>query len=40
MSADTQPGTKYVIACLAANGPLAAPGGTIFIRYGRLAFEM
>ena len=23
---DTQPGTKYVIACLAVNGPLAAPG--------------
>ena len=39
MSTDTQPGTKYVIACLAVNGPLAAPGGSIFIRYGRLAFE-
>ena len=36
---DTQPGTKYVIACLAVNGPLAAPGGGIFMRYARLAFE-
>ncbi len=39
ISTNTQPGTKYVIACLAVNGPLAAPGGTIFMRYGRLAFE-
>jgi hypothetical protein len=39
MSTDTQPGARYVIACLAANGPLAAPGGTIFMRYARLAFE-
>ena len=40
LSTNTQPGEKYVIACLAANGPLAAPGGTIFVRYARLAFEM
>ena len=36
---NAQPGTKYVIACLAVNGPLAQPGGTIFIRYGKLSFE-
>ncbi len=39
IAADAQPGDKYVIACLAANGPLAAPGGGIFVRYARLAFE-
>lgn len=39
MSAEAQPGAKYVIACLAVNGPLALPGGTIFVRYGRLSFE-
>ncbi len=36
---DAQPGEKFVIACLAANGPLAAPGGGIFMRYVHLAFE-
>ena len=36
---DAQPGAKYVIACLAANGPLGAPGGSIFIRYAHLGFE-
>ena len=39
ISADAQPGEKYVIACLAANGPMAAPGGGIFMRYAHLAFE-
>ena len=39
LSTDAQPGQKYVIACLAVNGPLAAPGGGIFIRYANLAFE-
>jgi hypothetical protein len=39
MSLDVQPGTRYVIACLAVNGPLAEPGGGIFMRYARLAFE-
>ncbi len=39
ISADAQPGEKLVIACLAANGPLAAPGGGIFMRYAHLAFE-
>jgi hypothetical protein len=27
------------IYLLAANGPLAAPGGTVFVRYANLAFE-
>ena len=39
LSLDVRPGTRYVIACLAANGPLAQPGGGIFMRYARLAFE-
>jgi len=39
ISTDAQPGEKYVIACLAVNGPLAAPGGGIFMRYVRLGFE-
>jgi hypothetical protein len=39
MTMEAQPGTKYVIACLVVNGPLALPGGTIFMRYARLAFE-
>jgi hypothetical protein len=33
------PGTRYVIACLVANGPLAEPRGGIFLRYATLAFE-
>ena len=33
------PGKPYTIALLAANGPLAAPGGTVFVRYANLAFE-
>jgi len=32
-------GARHVIACLAANGPLARPGGGIFMRYATLAFE-
>ena len=39
VATEAEPGAKYVIACLAANGPLAAPFGGIFIRYARLAFE-
>ena len=35
-----QPGDVYVIACLAINGPLGDPGGTIFVRYARIGFEM
>lgn len=33
------PGTRYVIACLVLNGPLAEPRGGIFMRYATLAFE-
>ena len=33
------PGDRHTIALLAANGPLAAPGGTVFVRYATLAFE-
>jgi hypothetical protein len=33
------PGTKHVIACLVANGPLAEPVGGIFMRFATLAFE-
>ena len=39
VSRSAEPGAKHVIACLAANGPLARPGGAIFIRYATLAFE-
>jgi len=39
LSQSAVPGTRYVIACLAANGPLAAPGGAVFLRYATLAFE-
>ena len=33
------PGAEHVIAVLVGNAPLAAPVGTIFIRYATLAFE-
>ena len=33
------PGTKHVIAVLAANGPFGVPRGGIFLRYATLAFE-
>lgn len=39
VSSAARPGTKHVIACLAANGPLGKPGGAIFLRYATLAFE-
>ena len=39
VSSSAQPGSKHVIACLAANGPLAEPRGGIFMRYATLAFE-
>ena len=39
ITTDPEPGSTFVIACLAANGPLAAGGGAIFMRYARLAFE-
>lgn len=39
VSSSAVPGTKHVIACLVANGPLAEPRGGIFLRYAILAFE-
>jgi hypothetical protein len=39
VSASAVPGAKHVIACLAANGPMALPRGVIFMRYATLAFE-
>ena len=35
---DAMPGTTHVIACLCINGPLARPGGGIFMRYAHLDF--
>ena len=34
-----EPGSRYVIACLCLNGPLAAPRGGVFMRFATLAFE-
>ena len=39
VATEATPGQQYLLACLAANGPLAAPGGGIFMRYATLAFE-
>jgi hypothetical protein len=39
VSSSAVPGTRHVIACLAANGPLAKPFGGVFMRYATLAFE-
>ena len=39
LSPGATPGSKYVIACLVANGPLAEPRGGIFMRLASLAFE-
>ena len=39
VSTTPQPGDQHVIALLAINGPLAAPGGAVFIRFSTLAFE-
>jgi hypothetical protein len=39
ISAGAAPGTRHVIAVLAANGPFAQPRGVIFLRYATLAFE-
>ena len=39
VSAAAEPGAKHIIACLAANGPLAEPRGGIFLRFATLAFE-
>ena len=39
VTSDASPGDLHSIALLAANGPLGAPGGTVFVRYATLAFE-
>ena len=39
VSQSAGPGTRHVIACLAANGPFAQARGGIFLRYATLAFE-
>ena len=36
---EARPGQTHTIAILAANGPLAAPFGGVFVRYTTLAFE-
>ena len=36
---ESQPGKTHSIAILAANGPLACPGGGVFVRYANLCFE-
>ncbi len=33
------PGDRHTIAILAANGPMGAPGGGVFVRYTNLSFE-
>ena len=39
VSPSAVPGARHLIACLAANGPLAKPFGGVFMRYATLAFE-
>lgn len=39
VSQSAVPGARHVIACLAANGPLARPVGGVWFRYATLAFE-
>ena len=39
LSEEVRPGEQHTIALLAANGPMAAPGGAVFVRYANLAFE-
>ena len=36
---DAQPRDQHTIALLAANGPMGAPGGAVFVRYANLGFE-
>ena len=38
VSDSAEPGAVHVIACLCVNGPLARPGGGIFMRYAHLDF--
>lgn len=39
VTAEPKPGDQHTIAVLGVNGPLAAPGGAVFVRYATLAFE-
>ena len=39
MTPEPKPGDQYTIAILGMNGPMAAPGGAVFVRYAQLAFE-
>jgi hypothetical protein len=39
ITAEPKPGDQHTIAILGVNGPLAAPGGAVFVRYATLAFE-
>ena len=39
VSAAPKAGDEVTIAILAMNGPLAAPGGAVFVRYATMAFE-
>jgi len=39
VTAEPKAGAQHTIALLAINGPLAEPGGSIFVRYATLAFE-
>lgn len=39
ITAEPKSGDQHTIAVLAINGPLAAPGGAVFVRYATLAFE-
>ena len=39
VNADPNPGDRHSIALLAVNGPIAAPGGAVFVRYANLSFE-
>ena len=39
ITTEAKPGEAHTIALLAANGPMAAPGGAVFVRYANLSFE-
>ena len=39
VSTEPKPGDQHTIAILAMNGPIAAPGGAVFVRFATLAFE-
>ena len=39
VTTEPKPGNQHTIAILGVNGPLAAPGGAVFVRYATLAFE-